>query len=181
MQQTIRINRSASDRLVKIISSLKSFVQLDGVAFKETDLHEGLDSTLTLLEPSFRGRINVIKEYSSIPKIPCFPSELNQVFMNLLLNAGQAIENKGTITIKTFAQEDWVYVQISDTGVGIPPERMKHLFEPAFTKKELRVKAGIGLFIGYNIVQKHQGELKVESKVGKGSIFTISLPANFKK
>ncbi len=100
LQETIRINRSASDRLVKIISSLKSFVQLDGVAFKETDLHEGLDSTLTLLEPSFRGRINVIKEYSSIPKIPCFPSELNQVFMNLLLNAGQAIENKGTITIQ---------------------------------------------------------------------------------
>ena len=176
LQENISVNRTASDRLVKIVSSLKSFVKLDSAAFQIADLHEGLDSTLTLLETFFRDGITVIKNYGSIPKIHCNPGELNQVFMNLLLNAGQAIENEGTITIKTFSRNNRVHVQITDTGSGIPPDQLQRLYEPAFTKKGVRVKAGIGLFSSYNIVQKHKGEITAESIIGKGTTFTVMLP-----
>ena len=98
--------------------------------------------------------------------------------MNILTNAVQAIEGNGSITIRTFVEDGDVHVQISDTGTGIQPERIKHLFEPGFSEKGSRVKTGLGLFTSYSIVQKHQGQIKVESEVGKGSIFTVILPTD---
>ena len=149
---------------------------MDEATFQQTDIHEGLESTLTLIEHGLKEQINVVKEYGDIPHVTCYPGELNQVFINLLTNAVQAIRGKGIITIRTFVEDEKVYIQISDTGIGISSERMQNLFEPSFSHKDTRVKAGMGLFISYNIMQKHQGEIKVESEVGKGSTFTVILP-----
>ena len=180
-QQNIPISMAACERITRIVSSLKSFARLDESAFQKIDIHEGLESTLTLIEHEFNEQISVVKEYGDIPHVTCYPGELNQVFMNLLMNAGQAIRENGTITIRTFIENEKVYIQIADTGVGIPPERMTDLFEPNFSRKGTRVKAGMGLFISYNIIDKHRGEIKAESEVGKGSTFTIILPGDLEE
>ncbi|MEE9169689.1 MAG: ATP-binding protein, partial [bacterium] len=165
----------------RIVNSLKSFARLDEAVFQITDLHEGLESILTLLDQDLEGRISVVKEYGEIPLLACYPGELNQMFMNLLMNAVQAIERNGTITIRSFVEKGNVHVQIKDTGIGVSSERIKELFDPSFTKKGHRVKAGLGLFASYNIIQKHHGEIKVESEVGKGSTFTVILPMDLEK
>jgi len=181
LQNNRPVTAAASDRLSKIISSLKSFARLDESTFQKTDLHEGLESILTLMEHDLKERIDVVKEYGDIPKIFCYPGDINQVFMNLLTNAAQAIQGKGTIKIRTFADNRNVHIEMTDTGVGITPGNMKYLFDPRFTKKGSRVKAGIGLFTSYNIVQNHKGQIKVESKVGKGSTFMVIIPRDLKE
>jgi signal transduction histidine kinase len=118
----------------------------------------------------------VVKEYGDVPPIFGYPGELNQVFMNLLSNAVQAIRDDGTITIRTFVDDGNIHVEIADTGVGVPEEQMQGLFDPGFTMTGTRVKAGIGLFTSFNILQKHQGHIDVKSKVGEGSTFTVILP-----
>ena len=123
----------------------------------------------------------MVKDYGTLPSLTCYASELNQVFLNLLKNAAQAIDGKGIITIRTLAEDGNIHVKIADSGVGISPEQMQSLFEPRFTKKESRVKAGLGLYICYNIIQKHHGVIKVESEKGKGSTFWIILPMDLQK
>jgi signal transduction histidine kinase len=103
---------------------------------------------------------------------------MNQVFMNLLTNAKEAIDGKGTITVRTFEKKSRVHVEISDTGVGIPQTHMDRLFDPTLTKRGARVKAGLGLFTSYNILRKHKGDIEVQSEVGKGSTFTLVMPAD---
>ncbi len=163
------------------MNSFINFARLDSAGFDKVDVHLGIDNTLTLIQHEIRARTSVVKEYGDIPRIACYPGELNQVFMNLLTNAAQAIEGEGRITIRTLIEKGNVHVQIEDTGVGIPQEQMTGLFDPGFTKKESRVKAGLGLFTSYSIVQKHHGEIKVESEVGKGSTFTVILPMDLEK
>ena len=178
LQNSVPITLSASERITKIVNSLKSFARLDESPFQKVCLHESLENTLILIENDLKDRINVKKEYGNIPLVACYPSELNQVFINLLTNAVQAIKDKGTITIQTNAENEHVIIQIADTGIGIPQEQIEGLFEPNFTKKGNRVKAGLGLFTSYNIIQKHRGQITVESEVGKGSTFTVVLPIN---
>jgi len=139
-------------------------------------LHEGLDATLTLLEHEMINQIEVIKEYGDIPVVLCYPGEINQVFMHLLANAAQSIQDTGVITIRTFTDTNYVKVQIQDTGVGIPSEYLKTLFEPSFTKQGERVKAGLGLFTCYHIIEKHHGNITIASEVDKGTTVTVSLP-----
>jgi AhpD family alkylhydroperoxidase len=170
------ITLAASARISKIVNSLKGFAHLDEASFQTADLHEGLENTLTLLEYDFRDRVNVVREYGDIPKVTCNPGEISQVFMNLLTNAAEAIRDEGTITLRTFERDGDVHVQVMDTGVGISPRRLDRLFDPGFAKKGLRIKAGLGLFTSFNIVQKHNGRIEVESEVGKGSTFTVVLP-----
>ncbi len=170
------VTLAASERITKILNSLKSFTHLDEAIVQEMDLHEGLESTLTLMEHELKDRIRVVRNYGDIPNVFGRPGELNQVFMNLLTNATQAIQEEGTITIRTFVVDGKVHVEIADTGVGVPPEQMKTLFDPGFTKKGSRVKAGIGLFTSSHILQKHQGHIEVKTKVGEGSTFTVILP-----
>jgi signal transduction histidine kinase len=172
---------TAGERINRILSSLKSFTHLDEMSFQKADIHEGLESTLTLLEHGFKDRISVVKEYGDLPSVFCYPGELNQVFMNLLMNASQAIKGKGIITIRTFIANENVHVQITDTGVGISSKQMKNLFEPGFTKTESRIKAGMGLFTSYNIIQKHGGQIKVESVVSEGSTFTVIFPIDLNR
>ena len=140
------------------------------------DLEHGLDSTLNIVWNEINGKADVIKEYGGIPPVECLGSQLNQVFMNLLLNAAQAIESHGTITIRTGAADRIVWVEISDTGKGISPENQKRIFDPFFTTKPVGKGTGLGLSLAYSIVQKHHGKLEVASEVGKGSCFRIEIP-----
>ena len=167
----------ASGRIAKIVQSLKTFARLDEALLQKVDLHENIDTTLTLMNHELRDKATVIKEYGEIPRIQCYPNELNQVFMNLLMNAAQAIEKKGTIKTTTWADEEQVCVRISDTGKGIAPENLSKIFDPGFTSQG-NIGKGLGLSIVYNIIQKHYGDIKVESEVGKGTEFTIALPIN---
>ena len=172
------VSRSACERITRIVNSLKSFIRLDEATLQEADLHEGLESTVTLLEPLLEGRIDIVKRFGDIPPLLCYPADLNQMFMNLLTNAVQAIEGRGTITIRTLAEDGTVRVAITDTGVGIAQEDMKGLFDPGFTRKGKRVKAGMGLLVASRIVNNHHGRIEVESELGRGATFTAVLPVN---
>jgi len=133
---------------------------------------------LTLIQHELKGKISVIKEYGDLPPIKCYPDILNQVFMNLLVNACQSIPDKGEIRIMTGIEGDKVRIRIKDTGIGIPQENIGKIFDPGFTTKGVGVGTGLGLSIVYNIIEKHNGNIEVNSEVGKGTEFIISLPVD---
>jgi signal transduction histidine kinase len=166
----------ASQRIVRIVKSLRNFARLDEAEFKDADIHEGIDSTLTLLHHIIRDRIEIVKEYGDLPKISCRPGQLNQVFMNLLKNAAESIEDKGTIRISTTVEGDNAIIRIRDDGRGIKTENLDKIFDPGFTTKGVGVGTGLGLSISYNIIRDHQGDIEVGSEEGKGSAFSIILP-----
>jgi two-component system, NtrC family, sensor kinase len=149
---------------------------LDRAREDRVDIHEGIETTLTLLQHETGSRISVHKRYGRLPPVWCFPHQLNQVFMNILVNAIQAIEGRGEVTISTFARDDAVFVEIEDSGVGIPPEHLSRIFEPGFTTKGVKVGTGLGLSIVHRIIQAHGGKIEVESQIGRGSKFRICLP-----
>lgn len=169
-------NRIACDRIIDIIGSLRNFARLDESERKRVNIHEGLDSSLVLVHHQLKNRIEIVKDYGALPEIECFPNQLNQVFMNMLVNASQAMPGQGTLTIKTLQAGNEIQVKISDTGVGIPRENMRKIFDPGFTTKGVGVGTGLGLSICYKIIQDHRGRIAVESEVGKGTTFTITLP-----
>jgi PAS domain S-box-containing protein len=176
IKENHRITLTAGNRIAKIVRSLKNFARLDEAEFQNADLHEGLDSTLTLVHHELRNRAVVVKDYGTLPLVYCSPNQLNQVFMNLFINASQAIDGKGEIRIKTRADGGKVFIQIADTGKGILPQHLLKIFDPGFTTKGTGVGTGLGLSISYNIIQKHKGTITVESDPGKGTEFTITLP-----
>lgn len=163
-------------RMRKIVQDLKDFSHVGEESWKWVDLHKGIDSTLNIVWNELKYKCQVVKEYGSLPEVYCMASQINQVFLNLLVNAGQAIENKGVITIRTGAEGDKVWVEIADTGKGIPSEVMHRIFEPFFTTKPVGVGTGLGLSLTYGILQKHQGRIEVQSEVGKGTVMRIWLP-----
>lgn len=165
------------DRVKKIIQDLKNFSHSDAnEQWVLANVHHGLDSTLNVVWNELKYKCEVIKEYGVLPEIYCLPSQLNQVFMNLLVNAAQAIEVRGQITIRTGQEESRVWIEVSDTGKGIPPEHIPHLFDPFFTTKPIGKGTGLGLSVSYNIVKKHHGKIEIHSEVGKGSTFRVWLP-----
>jgi signal transduction histidine kinase len=169
---------SATNRLADTVNSFINFARLDGAEFDKVDINHSIDNTLTLMQPEIKGGTSIVKEYGDIPKIACYPGELNQVFMNLLTKSAQTIGAQGKITIRTYVDKGELHIQIADTGSGISRERLKGLFDPGFRKKGSTIKADLGLFSSYNIVKKHKGRINVESELGKGSSFTVVLPTN---
>ena len=163
-------------RVKKIVQDLKDFSHVDESEWQWVDLHKGLDSTLNVVWNELKYKSEVVKEYGDLPEVECLPSQINQVFMNLLVNAAHAIEERGTITIHSGVQDDEVWVAISDTGKGIAPENLKRIFEPFFTTKPVGKGTGLGLSLSYSIVQKHHGRIEVASEVGKGTVFRVYLP-----
>lgn len=167
-----------AQRTRDIVLGLRSFSRLEEAKVKEVDLHEGLESTIRLLGGEFKSKIKVHKKFGKIPKVLCYPSQLNQVFMNILTNACQAIEDRGDIFIETkHVQKDQrVEVIIKDTGRGMTKEIQEKIFDPFFTTKDISSGTGLGMSITYGIIQKHGGEIKLNSEPGKGTEFVISLP-----
>ena len=131
-----------------------------------------------ILNNQLKNRIEIIKDYGNIPEINCFPGQLNQVFMNLIHNAAQAIDKQGTIKLKTGIENNQIKISISDTGCGMPEEIRTHIFEPFFTTKAVGKGTGLGLSIAYGIIEKHKGTIEVTSQAGAGTEFIINLPLN---
>jgi signal transduction histidine kinase len=176
LKNNTAVTLTASERIAEIVRSLRDFARLDEAEFQKADIHDGLDSTLTLLHHRLKNRIEVNKQYGDLPRIQCYPNQLNQVFMNVLSNAEQAIAGEGRITIETAREGDAVVVRIRDTGKGIAQDDVSHIFDPGFTTKGVGVGTGLGLSISYNIIQKHHGRITADSEPGKGTNITITLP-----
>jgi signal transduction histidine kinase len=170
------INAQAVERIVGIVSSLRQFARLDQAEIDTVDLHESIDNTLVLVHHEYKHRITVQRDYGVLPPIECHPDQINQVIMNLLVNAGQAIEGEGEVHIRTRADGEQVVVELEDSGKGIPPENLARIFDPGFTTKGVGVGTGLGLSIVHGIVEEHGGSLEVESELGRGSTFRLRLP-----
>lgn len=176
LEEANRTSVTASDRIISFVRSLRNFARLDEAELKTVDIHEGLESTLTLVYHEYKNRIEIVRDYGQLPPITCFPNQMNQVFMNLIVNAIHATPKEGKITISTRSQDQHFMVTISDTGVGIPPENMRRIFDPGFTTKGVGQGTGLGLSIVYKIIQAHGGRIDVESEVGRGTSFRITCP-----
>lgn len=164
-------------RVKLIVQDLKEFSHVDESELQWANLEQGLNSTLNIMRNELGSRADIVKEYAGIPEIKCMPAQLNQVFMNLLLNAMQAIEGHGCITIRTGQDRNSeVWVEVEDTGKGIKPEHLKRVFDPFFTTRPTGAGIGLGLSLSYSIVQKHGGRIEVKSTLGKGSVFRVVLP-----
>ena len=169
-------SKDGLQRVSSIVQNLKDFSHIDASERQLANLQQGLDSTLNVVWNELKYKADVDKVYGNIAEIECVPSQLNQVFMNLLMNAGQAIEGHGKITIRTGQEGDNVWVEVEDTGKGIKPEHLGRIFDPFFTTKPVGSGTGLGLSLSYGIVQKHGGRIDVKSEVGKGSVFRVWLP-----
>jgi len=174
--QLLQSIKNGANRTKEIVKSLKNFTRLDENSLKKADLHEGLDSTLVILNNQIKDRIKIIKNYGDLEPVNCYPGQLNQVFMNILSNAIQAIKGEGTIAIKTYTDDDYAVIRIKDSGSGMTEEVKKHIFEPFFTTKEVGEGTGLGLSISYGIIEKHKGKIEVESQPGVGTEFIIRIP-----
>ena len=167
-----------------IIRSLRIFSRSDNDKLALADINENIDSTLILLHSQYKDRIEIIKKYDKLPMLKCFPGKLNQVFMNLLANAIQAISGNGEIIIKTLYmpsgnsdfKKECIFISIQDNGLGIPLEIQNKIFEPFFTTKEIGKGTGLGLSISYGIIEQHKGKMEFTSEVGKGTEFKIYIP-----
>ncbi len=174
--EVIDVDQVAVDVISDLVASVRDCWRTDLATMRPVDLHEGLESTLLLLRHELKHRIEVVREYGELPVVECYPSQVNQVFMNLILNASQAMSGSGTITIRTYRSDDQVAVEISDTGAGIAAEDLERIFDAGFTTKGTKSGMGLGLRICREIIESHGGGIEVESTVGKGSTFRILLP-----
>ncbi|MEP2508907.1 MAG: ATP-binding protein [Reichenbachiella sp.] len=165
-------------RITEIVNGLRSFSRHDEAEIKETDLNESFDSALLILKNKYKNKTEIVKEMDeSLPQIQCFPGQLNQVFVNLINNAIDAIDENGEIKIKTLNLDDQsIEIRISDNGSGMPDDIKDKIFDPFFTTKEIGKGTGLGLSISHGIIEKHQGKIRVESKMGVGTTFIINLP-----
>ncbi|PHV11702.1 hypothetical protein CSQ89_09645 [Chitinimonas sp. BJB300] len=171
-------SKDGISRVKNIVQDLKDFSHVDdSLDFKLADLHKGIDSTLNIVSNEIKYKAEIIKEYGVLPEVECVAAHLNQVFMNLAINAAHAIgETRGKITIRTGRSKDKVWITFSDTGCGIPNDIRSKVFDPFFTTKPIGKGTGLGLSLSYGIIQKHHGTIEIESEVGKGTTFHISLP-----
>jgi signal transduction histidine kinase len=168
--------REGTDRIKKIVLDLKDFAHPGEDKLQSMDINSGLESTLNVVNNEVKYKATVHKDLGEIPTVKAYPQQLNQVFMNILVNAAQAIEKKGDIHIVTRKKDDFVEIDISDTGCGIDQENISRIFDPFFTTKDVGKGTGLGMNIAYNIVQKHNGTIDVRSELGKGTTFTIRIP-----
>ena len=174
----MRESRDGIQRVRKIVQDLKDFSRVDArQEWESVDLHAGIDSTLNIVNNEIKYKADVVKHYGALPEVQCLPSELNQVFMNLLVNAAHAITaERGTITISTGVEGPNVWVEVADTGAGIAAENLQRIFDPFFTTKPVGKGTGLGLSLSYGIVQKHSGRMEVHSELGVGTRFRVTLP-----
>jgi signal transduction histidine kinase len=169
-------SREGTERVKKIVQDLRTFSRMDHAELLEVDLHEEIDRTLALMGPRLKNRIEVERDYGDLPRVRCYAGQLNQVFLNLFINACDAIEERGTIRITTRPNEGGVRIEVHDDGPGISEEVQNRIFDPFFTTKPIGVGTGLGLSLSHGIVDRHNGRLSVESELGRGTTFIIDLP-----
>ena len=176
LEDLVRESLEGAERVRSIVADLKSFSRVDESEFKQADLNECLRSTINIVWNEIKYKATLKKELGEIPRTRCYPQQMNQIFMNLLVNAGHAIEQQGVITVRSWEEDGYVCVSVADTGEGIPEANLNRIFEPFFTTKEVGKGTGLGLSITYDIVKKHNGEITVRSEPGKGTVFTVRIP-----
>jgi signal transduction histidine kinase len=171
-------SRQGIVRVRQIVQDLKDFSRVDATQdWQLADLHHGIDSTLNIVASEIKYRADVVKEYGAIPEVECMPSQINQVVMNLLVNAAHAMGGRrGRITVRTGAADEQAWIEVADDGSGMAPETLKRIFEPFFTTKPVGQGTGLGLSLSYGIVQKHHGRIDVRSAPGEGTTFRVTLP-----
>lgn len=163
-------------RIKRIVADLKDFAHVDESDWQNADINYGLESTLNIVWSELKYKAEVVKELGELPKVLCIPAQINQVLMNLLVNAVQSIETSGIITLRTSVVGDTVRIVVADTGAGIPDAVQKRIFEPFFTTKPVGKGTGLGLSISWDIIKRHEGRIEVSSSPGRGTAFTITLP-----
>jgi two-component system NtrC family sensor kinase len=160
------------------VQDLRTFSRVDHADLQMAQLYDEIDRTLALMEPRFKGSIEVVRQFDKLPEVRCFPGQLNQVFLNLLMNACDVLDEQegGTITIRTKATLDGVRIEFEDSGPGIPAEVQTRIFDPFFTTKEVGKGTGLGLSLSHGIIERHGGRIQIVSDTGHGAIFQIELP-----
>ncbi|MFO7527395.1 MAG: ATP-binding protein [Marinobacter sp.] len=169
-------SREGIERVKTIIAAMKDFSHIEEEEFKPADIHRGIETTLNVVNNELKYKAEVVREFGELPDVECIISQINQVVMNLLVNAAHAIESFGRITIRTRQEDDTVVIEVQDTGKGISPEHRHRIFEPFFTTKPVGKGTGLGLSLSFNIIEKHQGSLDLESTSGEGTCFRLTLP-----
>ncbi|MHB2249586.1 ATP-binding protein [Pseudomonas fitomaticsae] len=174
----IRESKEGIGRVGQIVRDLKDFSRVDShQQWQRANLQQGIESTLNIVAGELKYKADVIKEYQDLPDIECLPSQINQVIMNLVVNAAQAMgPERGTITLRTGMQGETAIIEVADTGSGIAPEILQKIFDPFFTTKPVGQGTGLGLSLSYGIVKKHGGEISVRSSLGAGTTFRVELP-----
>jgi len=176
LDRACAVMNDGGQRIERLVRTLRNFARLDESPVQTVDLHDGLDATIELLGHQLRDRIAVVRDYGDLPLVACRPDAVNQVFLNLLINAAQAIEGHGTITVRTRVDGDYGVVEIEDTGTGIAPDNLVRLFEAGFTTKPRGLGTGLGLAICRRIADDHGGTMDADSTLGHGSRFRLRLP-----
>ena len=177
MTELLQASVSGLDQISEMVLNLKDFSRLDRKRVDQVNLNDGLDSALMIAKNTLKHKVEIVKAYGELPPVACAPSQINQVFLNLLVNAAQAMPEQGVITLTTRARGNQVEIIIEDDGPGIPEDVLPHIFEPFYTTKDVGEGTGLGLAISYQIIEQHGGTLAAQSRVGHGARFTISLPA----
>jgi two-component system, NtrC family, sensor kinase len=175
----IKSCEDGAQRTKEIVLGLRSFSRLDSSDLNLVDLNQCIESTLVLLTSEIKDKMSIKKDFEDQMMAECYPSQINQVIMNVISNAIQAVDGQGEVGIKTFSKDDYFHIRIQDNGVGMTDDQKAHVFEPFYTTKDIGQGTGLGMSISFGIIQKHGGEIKIESEEGKGSIFTIILPKEF--
>lgn len=165
-----------ASRVRRIVQDLRDFSRPGDAEWQTVNVHEGLESTLNVVWNEIKYKAEVVRDYGELPDIECLPPQLNQVFLNLLVNAAQAIRERGVITLRSRREGDFVTISVQDTGCGMTPEVREKIFDPFYTTKPVGKGTGLGLSVTYGIVEKHHGRINVDSEPGKGSAFTVYLP-----
>ena len=176
IEELIKDSIDGTKRVTEIVQGLKTFSHVDQEATQSADINECIESTLKVVHNEIKYTSEIVKNLEPLPLLECNPGKLNQVFMNLIINASQAIDDQGTITINTYQQNDNIVISIADTGSGIAKENLSKLFDPFFTTKPVGTGTGLGLSISHGIIEEHHGTIEVASELGKGTTFTITLP-----
>lgn len=176
LQDLLAETQEGIGRVKTIIAAMKDFSHIEEEAFKPADLRRGIETTLNLVNNELKYKAEVVCDFEALPEVECIPSQINQVVMNLLVNAAQAIAGFGTITVRTRDNGEHVIIEVADTGTGISEEYRNRVFEPFFTTKPIGQGTGLGLSLSFNIIEKHNGRIKAVSTPGQGTCFRITLP-----
>ena len=176
LKDVLAESREGIERVKTIVSALKDFSHIEEEEFKPADLHRGIETTLNVVNNELKYKADVVKDFGDLPEVECIISQINQVVMNLLVNAAHAIDDFGKISIRTRQEADLVVIEVEDTGSGISRENINRIFEPFYTTKPIGKGTGLGLSLSFNIIEKHSGQIDVESTPGKGTWFRITLP-----